>query len=53
MLEIKPILNALRRSKAGALMLLVQIAITTAIVSNAAYIIYDRIQYLQQDTGYP
>lgn len=53
MLEIKPILNALRRSKAGALMLLIQIAITTAIVSNAAYIIYDRIQYLQQDTGYP
>ena len=53
MLEIKPILNALRRSKAGALMLLIQIAITTAIVSNAAYIIYDRIQYLQLDTGYP
>ena len=53
MLEIKPILNALRRSKAGALMLLIQIAITTAIVSNAAFIIYDRIQYLQQDTGYP
>jgi len=53
MLEIKPIFNALCRSKAGALMLLIQIAITTAIVSNAAFIINDRIQYLQQDTGYP
>lgn len=53
MLEIKPIFNALRRSKAGALMLLIQIAITTAIVSNAAYIINDRIQYLNQETGYP
>jgi putative ABC transport system permease protein len=53
MLEIKPIFNALRRSKAGALMLLIQIAITTAIVSNAAFIIKDKIEYLQQETGYP
>lgn len=53
MLEIKPIFNAMRRSKAGAIMLLIQIAITTAIVSNASFIIYDRVQYLQQETGYP
>lgn len=53
MLEIKPIFNALRRSKAGAMMLLIQIAITTAIVSNAAFIIKDKIEYLQQTTGYP
>lgn len=53
MLEIKPILNALLRSKAGALMLMIQVAITVAIVSNAAFIINDRIKYLQQDTGYP
>lgn len=53
MFEIKPIVNSLLRSKAGALMLLIQIAITVAIVSNAAFIIYDRIEYLQQETGYP
>ncbi|NVK58066.1 MAG: FtsX-like permease family protein [Alteromonadaceae bacterium] len=53
MLELKPILNALRRSKVGAILLLIQIAITTAIVSNAAFIIQDRLNYLQQDTGYP
>lgn len=53
MLEIKPIFNALLRSKAGALMLLIQIAITLAIVSNAAFIINDRISYLNQETGYP
>lgn len=53
MLEIKPIINALRRSKVGAILLLIQIAITTAIVSNAAFIIQDRLTYLQQDTGYP
>lgn len=53
MLELKPIFNALRRSKAGAFMLFVQIALTTAIVSNASFIIYDRVQYLGQETGYP
>lgn len=53
MLEIKPIFNALRRSKAGAMMLLIQIAITTAIVSNAAFIIKDKVDYLSQETGYP
>jgi putative ABC transport system permease protein len=53
MLDIKPIFNSLRRSKAGAMMLFVQIAITLAIVSNAAFIIMDRIDYLQQETGYP
>jgi len=53
MWEIKPIFHALLRSKAGALMLLIQIAITTAIVSNAAFIISDKLTYLQQETGYP
>lgn len=53
MFEIRPIINALFRSKAGAILLLLQIAITVAIVSNAAFIIQDRIAYLQQETGYP
>lgn len=52
MLEIKPIFNALLRSKVGAMLLLIQIAITTAIVSNAAFIIKDRLDYLNQPTGY-
>lgn len=53
MLEIKPIFHALCRSKVGAILLLIQIAITTAIVSNAAFIIQDRVSYLSQETGYP
>ncbi|WP_462175326.1 ABC transporter permease [Pseudoalteromonas gelatinilytica] len=53
MLEIKPIFHALCRSKVGAILLLIQIAITTAIVSNAAFIIQDRISYLSQESGYP
>ena len=52
-LEIKPIFHALCRSKVGAILLLIQIAITTAIVSNAAFIIQDRVTYLNQETGYP
>lgn len=53
MSELGPIFNALRRAKAGAIMLLFQIAITTAIVSNAAFIITERLTYLNQETGYP
>lgn len=53
MFEFKPILNAMRRSIAGPLLLLLQIAITVAIVSNAASIIVERAQYLNQETGYP
>lgn len=52
-LEGKPIFHALCRSKIGAILLLIQIAITTAIVSNAAFIIQDKISYLNQATGYP
>ncbi|NOU49911.1 FtsX-like permease family protein [Pseudoalteromonas sp. JBTF-M23] len=53
MSELKPIFNALCRSKVGAILLLLQIAITTAIVSNSAFIISEKIAYLEQDTGYP
>ena len=53
MLEIKPIFHALCRSKVGAILLLIQITITTAIVSNAVFIIQDRVSYLSQETGYP
>ncbi|MFC3094425.1 FtsX-like permease family protein [Alteromonas sediminis] len=53
MFEIKPIFNALCRSKVGAILLLLQIAITTAVVSNASFIIYDHVQYLNKETGFP
>ncbi|MBQ4811231.1 FtsX-like permease family protein [Pseudoalteromonas luteoviolacea] len=52
MSEIKPILNTLMRSKAGALLLILQIAITLAIVSNAISIVSDRVDKLREDTGY-
>ena len=52
MSELKPMINALLRSKIGAVLLLVQVAITLAIVSNAAFMISDRLDYLNQPTGY-
>ena len=53
MLDIKPIFNAIRRSKIGAVLLLLQIALTMAIVSNAAFMINDHVSYLREDTGFP
>ncbi len=53
MLDIKPIFSALRRSKVGAILLFLQIALTTAIVSNAAFMINDNLSYLREDTGFP
>ncbi|MBU2979544.1 FtsX-like permease family protein [Alteromonas sp. C1M14] len=53
MLDIKPILSALRRSKVGAILLLLQVALTTAIVSNAIFMISQNLSYLREDTGYP
>ncbi len=52
MLELKPMISALMRSKIGAALLLIQVAITLAIVSNAAFMISDRLTYLNQETGY-
>lgn len=53
MLDIKPIFNAIRRSKIGAVLLLLQIALTMSIVSNAAFMINDHVSYLRKDTGFP
>lgn len=51
MLEIRPILSAMWRTKSSALLLIVQIALTLAIVSNAAFIITDRVSYMNRDSG--
>ncbi|AOT07804.1 ABC transporter permease [Pseudoalteromonas luteoviolacea] len=52
MSEIKPILSALKRSKTGAILLVLQIAITLALVSNAMSIVFDRLENMNQETGY-
>ena len=50
-LQIKPILVALRRHKAGTLLIAMQIALTLAIVCNALFIIHQRLAILSQPSG--
>lgn len=50
-LHIKPILAALRRHKAGTLLIVLQIALTLAIVCNALFIIHQRLSSLAEVSG--
>lgn len=50
-MQIKPILAALRRHKAGTVLIALQIALTLAIVSNALFIIQQRVAHLSEPTG--
>jgi putative ABC transport system permease protein len=51
MLQIKPILAALKRHKVGTLLIGLQIALTLAIICNALFIIHQRLTHLQRPTG--
>lgn len=51
MLQIKPILAALKRHKAGTILIAMQIALTLAIVCNAIFIIHQRLDRVQRPTG--
>jgi putative ABC transport system permease protein len=50
-MQIKPILAALRRHKAGTLLIAMQIALTLAIVCNALFIIQQRVAHLSEPSG--
>ncbi len=50
-LQIKPILAALKRHKAGTLLIAMQIALTLAIVCNATFIIRERLARVARPTG--
>ncbi|MCW8196207.1 FtsX-like permease family protein [Proteobacteria bacterium 005FR1] len=50
-MEIRPILSAMLRSKTGPLLIAMQIAITLAIVVNAAFITDQRSEKMGRDTG--
>ena len=50
-MQIKPILAALRRHKAGTVLIAIQIALTLAIVCNALFIIDQRLAHLSEPTG--
>ena len=50
-MQIKPILSALRRHKAGTVLIAMQIALTLAIVCNALFIIQQRVAHMSEPTG--
>ncbi|BFI95381.1 MAG: ABC transporter permease [Rhodanobacter sp.] len=50
-MTIHPMISALRRHKAGVVLIALQIALTLAIVCNAVFIIGQRIQRVNRPTG--
>jgi putative ABC transport system permease protein len=50
-MQIKPIFAALRRHKAGTVLIALQIALTLAIVCNATFIIRQRLAHLSEPSG--
>ncbi len=51
MLQLRPILSTLRRHKTAALLIVVEIALTCAIVCNAVFLIANRIERLHFTSG--
>jgi putative ABC transport system permease protein len=52
MLELAPIIKSLWRSKIGPLLIIVQLALSIAIVSNALFFIQERIEHITRPTGF-
>jgi putative ABC transport system permease protein len=50
-MELRPILSALARNKTGAVLVMLQIAITLAVMANAAFIINQRLEKMSRPTG--
>ncbi|MGH8494885.1 MAG: ABC transporter permease [Gammaproteobacteria bacterium] len=50
-MEIRPILSAMLRNKAGVLLVALQIAVTLAVVVNASFIIKQRLDLIGRPTG--
>lgn len=50
-MTVHPIIAALRKHKAGVVLIALQIALTLAIVCNAIFIIYTRIDNVRRPTG--
>jgi len=50
-LQIKPILTALRRHKAGTLLIILQIALTFAVICNAFFMVEQRVDRMSRPTG--
>lgn len=50
-MEIRPILSTLRRHKTAAALIVLEIALSCAIICNAIFLISTRLERMQRDTG--
>jgi len=50
-MDIQPILAAMRRNKFGAVLICIQMAVTLAVLCNAAFVIQQRIAWTEAPTG--
>jgi hypothetical protein len=50
-MEIRPILSALLRNRAGAILVALQIALTLAIVVNAVFLTQQRVSHIGRPSG--
>src|SRR5688572_31792075 len=50
-MEIRPIYSALMRNKAGLALIVLQVAITLAVVCNSLFIILDRAERVNRPSG--
>jgi putative ABC transport system permease protein len=51
-MSIRPIISALLRNKTGVVLLTLQIAITMAVIVNAAFIVNQRLSQINRDPGF-
>src|ERR1700691_3845482 len=50
-LNVGPICSSLMRNRAGSLLVVLQVAIALAVLSNAAWIVHQRVQNVSTPTG--
>jgi putative ABC transport system permease protein len=50
-MDIQPILAAMRRNKFGAILICIQMAVTIAVLCNAAFVIQQRMAWIAAPTG--
>ena len=50
-MEFRPIVSALLRNKTGAVLVILQIGITMAVIVNALFIINQRLDKMNRETG--
>lgn len=51
MLEIMPIIKSLWRSKTGPLLIILQLSLTIAVISNALFVVSERIAKIERPSG--